>query len=98
MGRGEQLEARREGRTEEVMEHKHIGLQSPGQDSQQREKHPHKHQQNGATRLGIIHSVSSTGELEENTVNGSGWVYPPTSLSLSHSHESCPSLALYRDL
>ena len=37
---------------------------------------PHEHQQNGMARLGIIHSVSSTRELEENTVNGSGWAYP----------------------
>lgn len=58
------------------MEQKHIKLQSQGQDSQQRKKHTHKHQQNGAARLGIIHSLSSTGELEENTVNVSGWVYP----------------------
>lgn len=59
-------------------------------------KHPQKHQQSGAARLGIIHSLSSAGELEENTVNGSGWVYPLISLSLSH--ESHPSLALYHNL
>ena len=77
VGRGEQVQGRKESRMEEVMEQKHIKLQSWGQDSQQRKKkHPYKHQENGAACLGIIHSVSNTGELEENRVNGSAGVYP----------------------
>lgn len=38
MGRGEQLEGRRKGWAKEVMEQKHIKLQSWGQDSQQSEE------------------------------------------------------------
>lgn len=75
------------------MERKHIKLQSRAQDSQQREeKHPHKHLQNGTARLGILHSVSSTGEYTY--LHGS----IPSNLFLSHAHEISPSLAQYRDL
>ena len=62
VGRGEQLEGRRKGWTNEVMEQKHIKLQSRGQDSQQREtKHPHKQQQDGTARLAIIIQAAAEG-------------------------------------
>ncbi|KAK5863256.1 hypothetical protein PBY51_000301 [Eleginops maclovinus] len=76
------------------MEHKHIGFQSPGQDSQQRKNTP-INTNSGAARLGIIHSVSSTGELEENTVNGYAWVNYPI---LILPREMCPSLGQHLDL
>lgn len=66
-----------------------------GQPAEREKKtHPHKHQQNGAARLGIIHSGSSTGELEENSE--SIWLGILSNVFLSH--EILPSLARYRDL
>lgn len=77
-------ERRADGRTEEVMEQKPIKLQSRGPGQPTERKHPCKHQQNGTTRLGIIHSVSSRGERGGKHSTGIWWDVPP-SLFLSLS-------------
>lgn len=63
-GTPEREEERKEGGAE-VMEQKHIKLHSSScrTTNRKRQKHPHKHKQNGTVRLGSIHSVSSRGGM-----------------------------------